>query len=50
MNRNDLLEVAFILDEIMKKRKVVRYTYTQKERTLIVWFPSGTKEAYAIGG
>ena len=48
MNRNDLLEVAFILDEIIKKRKVVRYTYTNN--TLIVWFPSGNREAYKIGG
>lgn len=48
MNRNELLEVAFILDEIMKKKKIVRYTY--QDNTLIVWLPTGIREVYKIGG
>ena len=48
MNRNDLLEVAFMLDEIMKKKEVVRYTY--QDKILIVWLPSGIREIYKIGG
>lgn len=48
MDRNDLLEVAFIIDEIRKKRIVTKYTY--QDKTLIVWFPSGNKEVYTIGG
>lgn len=47
MNRNDLLEVVFILDEIMKKKEVVRYTY--QDKTLIVWLPSGIREIYNLG-
>ena len=48
MDRNELLEVAFILDEIIKKRKIIRYTY--QDKTLIVWFSTERKEAYKIGG
>lgn len=51
MNRNNLLEVAFILDEIIKRKKVVKYTY--QDKTLIVWYRKGKRtmhEAYAIGG
>lgn len=47
MKRNELLKVAFILDEIIKKKKIVKYTY--QDNTLIVYTSKERKEIYYLG-
>lgn len=47
MKRNELLKVAFILDEIIKKKKIIKYTY--QNNVLIVYLPNNKKEIYNLG-
>ena len=47
MERNELLKVAFILDEIIKKKKIIKYAY--QNNVLIVYLPNNKKEIYNLG-
>ena len=46
MTRKEIFKVMFIIDEVMKKKEVVRYTY--HFNTLIIWFASGERKSYLI--
>lgn len=47
MERNELLKVAFILDEILKRKKIIKYTY--QSNVLIVYLENNKKEIYNLG-
>lgn len=47
MERSELLKVAFILDEIIKKKKIIKYAY--QNNVLIVYLPNNKKEIYNLG-
>lgn len=46
MKRSELLEVAFILDEIIQKKNVIRYTY--QNRILIVHYDNGKHDTIIL--